>query len=265
MTHTLANDFVSLSIAPEFGARVTSLVDLTTGRNWLVEGPAVGDPSDEAIYDGDQARGWDECFPTVAPCAHAYWGDMRDHGQLWGRPWRQIGDTTYEYAGHGYSFSRELVLDERTITAHYAVTNTADTTFPWMWSQHCLLATQPGERLVLNGLSSPNADVPREIEGIEQGTMLKDYAPVMSLARVGVAGDNEAIWLEWSAQSADYCGIWLDFGGWPESRPVHQAALEPTTAPAHDLVAAGKSARLLAPGETCGWQVTIRLESKGEN
>jgi hypothetical protein len=56
-------------------------------------------------------------------------------------------------------------------------------------------------------------------------------------------------------------GLWLDYGGWPEEKPLHQVAIEPTSAAADDLAGALAlgQARWLAPRETHEWSVRLTL------
>lgn len=263
MTQSIRNDTMALEIEPAFGARVTSLRDLRTGREWLVRGPVIGDPCDSATYRAEQARGWDECFPTVATCHHQVWGEMRDHGALWGRPWHDEGNGKARYEGPGYRFARQLALDGASILATYELSSTGSKPLDWMWSQHCLLAARPGERLVLDGIGPlDRPDLPDRIS--RDGTVLKAYGPVGDRASVGLDGPGGSIRIEWQGDEIGHVGVWVDFGGWPEEAPVHQVALEPTTAPADDLVSAGNEAETLAPGESRRWHVTIRLGAGGE-
>ena len=51
-------------------------------RTWL-----AGE-AEEAAFTGERAFGWDECLPTVAPCADPLdpgGPSLRDHGDGWGR------------------------------------------------------------------------------------------------------------------------------------------------------------------------------------
>ena len=56
-------------------------------------------------------------------------------------------------------------------------------------------------------------------------------------------------------------GLWFSYGGWPATNPVHQVALEPTTATADDLAQAEAlgQARILAQDQTHRWQVKITV------
>ena len=274
---TLVSDRMSVILEPAFGARITALTDQRTGRQWLVDGLCMGGASDEATYLEAEARGWDECFPTVAPCFHPGWGQLRDHGVLWGRPWKVTSDPSAErcttvYADQRFMFERCLLLEGAVLTAHYAVTSYGEVRTPYMWSQHALLATTPQDRLMLDGIVSmvsgvthfawPNHPA-RQLSGIgaaNEGFALKSYATTPWGASAAVIGPQGGISFSWSSQVPAF-GLWLDYGGWPEEAPIHQIALEPTTATADHLVAAETKgqARWLGPNDTHQWTVRVTL------
>jgi galactose mutarotase-like enzyme len=270
---TLANDRVALTINPDFGARVTSLIALATGRQWLVTGDCVAGDA----YLGDQARGWDECFPTVGVCTHPAWGgSMRDHGELWGRQWSVTQDADRclaTFTDARYTFARSLQLQGGTLVANYTVTNTSPVTLPYLWSQHALLATAPGDRIALHGITAIHAqgqpvDWPnhpaRDLSKVglpDEGFALKLYGDAGTAAGAEIIGSKGGIRFDWSGADIPAFGLWLDYGGWPPGAPVHQIALEPTTAPADDLAQAEAMgrARQPAPGETRSWTVRITV------
>lgn len=236
------SEAIRAEIDPAFGARVTSLVDRRTGRDWLVPGPAV----EGGTYGAAEARGWDECFPTVAPCEHPAWGPLRDHGELWSRPWRADGDAlTCETPR--FRFSRRLTAEGDRLHADYAV----DCDEPWMWSQHALLALHPGERFAFEG-----AD-PGPVGPVEEDTGLaeKTYAPAEGRVRAAVGSSRGGIALEWDAAEMPVLGLWRSYGGWPPGGPpAHQVAIEPTTHAADDLASAEAPRR--GPAR---WRVTLHL------
>ncbi|MEV8467441.1 hypothetical protein AB0T83_11690 [Fluviibacterium sp. DFM31] len=267
---TLSNDQILVRVAPDFGARVTDLVDRRSGRNWLIAGACEGDAGDAAAYGGNVARGWDECAPTVAPCPDPDWGrDLRDHGDLWGRPWTVKRDDTglaCHHEGTAFTFSRRLTLRGPRLVCDYAIAATTQTRMPWMWSQHLLLATQPGERIVLDGVGRWSDHGPKpateQVLGTDSGLAQKTYGTVKDRASVGIDGTDGAIRLEWSADQMPFCGVWMAFGGWPTNEaPLHQMALEPTTAPAHNLAdaRAGGHEMWLEPGQSEHWQIVITM------
>jgi galactose mutarotase-like enzyme len=271
---TLDNGRIALTLEPDFGARLTSLTDLASGRQWLVPGDCID--GGEA-YLGEQARGWDECFPTVGICHHPAWdGHMRDHGLLWGRRWRATTDRdscTATLDDPRFSFSRHLRLQGVGLTTDYHVTNRSQTTLPYLWSQHALLATTPADRIRLTGMVAMRADgLPFDwphhpardltiIGAANEGFAMKSYGQTPAQASAAIIGPDSGITFDWTGPDVPAFGLWVDYGGWPPGNPVHQVALEPTTAPADDLAEAERigAARYLAPGETHAWSVHVRM------
>lgn len=88
-TWTLANGLISLTFIPELGGKLSSLRDLRSGREWLWtnEHLPYQKPTGSNSYVNADTGGWDECFPTVAPCSYPLepWQGipLPDHGELW--------------------------------------------------------------------------------------------------------------------------------------------------------------------------------------
>ena len=170
-TLELGNDRVGLTVCPALGARVLSLVDRWTGREWLVRGapPDAGPDGSASDWTGRDARftgavafGWDECLPTVAPCpdpADPAGPPLRDHGDLWGRPATVAGEgpvlaTTWAGPDRPFAFTRRLRLDGPRLVAEYELANSGAAALPVLWSMHPLLALEPGARIEVEGLVS---------------------------------------------------------------------------------------------------------------
>ena len=274
----LSNDRVSLSIDAGFGARVTELCDLATGRQWLLPGPRTEDVGEAAVYRGAASRGWDECFPTILPCDHQVWGGrLRDHGMLWGRAWT-VTDAGSDavaavFEAEGIRFTRRLALSGGQIVATYSVTSARETDVPYMWSQHCVLQVTPADRIDLSGTGRMQTDglafdwpdhPGRNLRWIgpeDEGFVLKAYALSPTTASAKVTGRQGGLQFDWDGHAVPALGLWLDYGGWPEEAPLHQVAIEPTTAAADDLsgaIALGQE-RWLAPGDTHNWSVRLTL------
>jgi hypothetical protein len=276
--HALSTDRLALTVDPAFGARVLSLTDLASGRQWLLQGPRARDVSEGAPYLGEASRGWDECFPTVLSCEHAAWGGwMRDHGMLWGRAWEVTGASLSRLSAvircEGFSFARTLTLQGECVTADYAVTSELETPFPYLWSQHCVLSLTPDDRIVLAGHGKmrahgvgfdwpnhPARDLSR-VGQIDEGFALKSYTMSAGLASAAIRGLDGGLRFDWNGAEIPAFGLWLDYGGWPAGIPLHQVALEPTTGAADDLAGAEATgqARWLAPGATHTWSVRLSL------
>jgi len=275
-TVVLGTDRVSVAVDVAFGARVVSLIDRRSSREWLLQGTRAIDVSEQAIYRGAASRGWDECFPTVLPCDHPAWGGrLRDHGILWGRPWTVLGQgPDHLHAGFqadGLTFTRRIKLAGAEITATYSVSSTRNAAMPYLWSQHCVLAVQQGDRLALQGQGQMTAegvgfDWPNHptrdlalVGAADEGFVLKSYAMTPAQAAAQISGPPGGLRFDWAGPEVPALGVWLDYGGWPKEGPLHQVALEPTTGAADDLAGAEAlgQARCLQPGTTHRW--TVRL------
>ncbi len=277
----MGNDRLSLSVTPDYGARVVALTDRHTGRQWLVTGSQSTQTGQDAIYGAAEAVGWDECFPTVLACDHPAWaGRLRDHGDLWGREWivdrAQADCIETRFETPLFRFTRRLTAHDATVTAAYSVTNLGPTTLPYLWSQHCLLATTPGDHIVLQGQGrmlagdrhfdwphSPDREL-GQIGPISEGFALKSYAETPGAASAAIVGAQGGLRLDWDDVPA--LGLWLCYGGWPAGNPAHQVALEPTTGTADDLATAEtmRQARLLGPNDTHAWSVRLTLTAPEE-
>lgn len=158
---------VQLVVCPALGARILRLVDLWTGRDWLVPGEPPDAAPDgvpawaaaDVAYDGSVAFGWDECFPTVIPSPDP--ADpavtLRDHGELWGRPAQVEGSgveltATWRGDPRPWTFRRRIRLDGPRVIAEYELENHGTAPLPVIWSMHPLLALESGARLEVEGL-----------------------------------------------------------------------------------------------------------------
>lgn len=151
---------------PALGGKVRD-VNLA-GRQWLWHNPDVpfAMPRDGARYSElEDAGGFDECFPTVAPCRlprwvkGARWRKLPDHGELWAQPPEFAIVTDQE--GHSatcawsgtalpYRFTRRItVRPEGWVAFAYSATNTGANRMPFLWSSHPRFPLTPRTRLVL--------------------------------------------------------------------------------------------------------------------
>lgn len=295
-TVIIENDILRLRLEPDFGGRVTELTDLRTGRNWLVGGPSVGSSAQDAAFGVEQAQGWDECFPSAAPCQLEAWPiALRDHGEFWARPVEVVASReSATVAGQVGSvrFQRVLELDGDRLILTYRVSNDGALAMPYLWGQHLLIAPQDGDRLELPGLDAldaaflshggrllptgpvafpdPKRDALPSLGGVHPlaaSFAAKFFAPVRGEAEARVVGRTGTFTLCWSAEEVGYLGLWLDYGGWPADAPVRQISLAPTTAPMEslaDAVASGK-ASWVQPGAAHAWTVVIRLDAEKDS
>jgi hypothetical protein len=158
----LANDALEIAVA-ELGGQIVSLRSRATDHEWLWKNShlprrtAPASPQDFGPYD---TGGWDEVFPTVAPCIvpDSPWEDrmIADHGELWHRPWKLTGVATTSSGGSmtqvvdeynlPFRFERKLTLapSDGPLVVDYEVKNRSDAPLPFLWAAHPLFALAPG-------------------------------------------------------------------------------------------------------------------------
>lgn len=157
----LENDVLRLTVLPELGGRLWSIIELRRGEEILWHHPtlrphAVG-PG--AGYDEAFAGGWDELFPSdraVVIDGIVY----PDHGEWWSQPWEwqvfeEADALLLTLSGGGFATRHEAL---RTITLpregacftwQTRIENTGRVTIPYLWRHHPALPLRPGSRLEL--------------------------------------------------------------------------------------------------------------------
>jgi len=160
---------MELSIIPELGGKINSLLDSRTGREWLWRHPRFPYkqvPHGSSYTAQSDTGGWDECFPSVAQCEYpsAPWqgAAIQDHGELWSHPAEFEMDeqerrvtlrTRWQGIVLPYTFTRVVTLNEKSSVIHvdYEVTALRNTDQPinYVWCIHPLLAIEPGMELLL--------------------------------------------------------------------------------------------------------------------
>jgi galactose mutarotase-like enzyme len=156
---------IAVTMLPELGGKLVSLRDLRTGYEWLWRStrvPLARHPHGTAYIEKADTGGWDECFPTVAPCnyplqpQHAQ--HVPDHGDVWAQQWQAevtTSDDEVRIAGSCRTvtlpclFSRTLRLRRGTarIELTYEVSNCGSAPVAFIWSAHPLFVLAPGMRL----------------------------------------------------------------------------------------------------------------------
>ncbi|MEN8097910.1 MAG: hypothetical protein ABFQ89_02435 [Chloroflexota bacterium] len=165
---SLRNEYLSLVVIPELGAKIASLMHRPSQTEWLWTNPnlVLKKPEYGDSYTGQHDTGGvDECFPTIAPVQFPTepWTDITipDHGELWSQSWDvESVESTPErvvisvscYGVHlPYRFERTITLlaGENEVHLGYKVTNLSSFALPFLWSIHPLLRIEPGMRLYL--------------------------------------------------------------------------------------------------------------------
>jgi galactose mutarotase-like enzyme len=157
---TLDNSRIHATVLPELGGKMSSLVRVATGREFLR--PAASQPVKPAVYGAvfgsRDANGFDECFPTIAACQYIgeYFGGLAipDHGELWSSRWQfEIRGEELWLAATGrrlpFIFRKRIRLEDETVAIQYELESVTDAPFHYLWSAHPLLRVDPGCRIIL--------------------------------------------------------------------------------------------------------------------
>ena len=150
----LENDILRLTMWPRMGGKIISLRLIERDLELLhpplhTYSPATATSS----FEASDAGGWDECFPSVAPCVFGAF-NVPDHGELWRKSWnaqafRDRICAAVESSLLPLRFSRQINLHQATLRCDYAVENTNHQSASWLWSAHPLFQVEAGDRIVL--------------------------------------------------------------------------------------------------------------------
>ena len=272
----LRNSNVELAVVPALGARIISLKNLHTGRDWLWH-PASGlklfrnQPGDD--FSLSTLVGWDECLPTIAPCT---WKGREnpDHGEAWSLAWKLDADawkrgmlrTSVRLPVSSFHFTRTLQLTGNRLIVEYVLENPAPVAQEFLWAAHPLLALHEGDRLDLTDETRFQLNGDSWLESLEfsagSAGCAKLYAGPLRQGRAGVFNSRtgDRLTFEWDTAECDTLGLWLTRGGW---HGHHHLALEPANgAPDSLAIAASHPNRcgLVPPQSKKTWRIQVRVE-----
>lgn len=282
--HTLADDAVSVTIAPALGGRIVSLRDRISGREWL-DGwlPArkrrIWQPADPANFETGPGAGIDECLPTVLPCRIRR-KSLPDHGELWNQPPEFAADPKRGFACRWIlkslplDFERRVSLRKNAIVFDYRLTNRADVATPFLWAWHPLFTWKPGDQIRTTQKSclSPGGEerLPWPGNDLSRAYFPPDSTPAAKVflgpltrgAAAIVAKNGATLSLAWPAAHFPFAGIWITRGFW---KGLHHWAIEPTNAPVDRLsdIREPSPVSQLAPRESRQWTLTVKLTPGG--
>ena len=272
--HTLRSGRAALAVVPELGARIISLKDLQTEREWLWHPgehlELFKNQPHDAFWESPLA-GMDGCLPTILPCA---WRGRKlpDHGEVWNGPWEVDMDawqqgvlkTSIQLASSPFVFERAIELQEREIQLSYKLSNVSGAEEQFLWAVHPLLRLTAGDRLELPGstrrLLNGAAWVDDVVSGAAPQNCAKAFAHPVSEGRAVVKNDLTGDRLEfvWDSLQNNSLGLWITRGGW---HGYHHFAIEPSNAD-HDCLATASGRNccgIVAGNSSVGWQLTLRV------
>ncbi len=272
--YILTNDRMQIAVVPELGAKIISLKNLQTGREWLWH------PRNEVTlfrnrlgddFSKSPLAGIDECLPTIAPCR---WQgcDLPDHGEAWSAPWtvntnawkNQILHTSTKLKLSPFLFERAIELSGHEIRLNYQLNNQSDAEQPYLWAIHPLLRLQPGDGLVLPSATRALLNGEKWISDLHDASTAevcaKLFAAPIADGFAAVENKMNANRLEfhWDPSENNTLGLWFSQGGW---HGHHHFAIEPTNGEPDSLeVAAGRNRCGIVPGlGSAKWQITLKL------
>ena len=284
MTVRLEAPGVALTISPEHGAKIMSLVDTVTRREWLEQprGELRLDPLG-AFDDGDLC-GWDEMMPTIDSCRYPGTSiELADHGDLWRTPWKveEQSPTSVTTSVFGsslpFALSRTVQVSRQRVDLHYTLETREAGALYLLYAAHPLFRYLPGTRVVLDA-------VPHSLVGLQDDDTSPMLWPVggLDLADVVPAGSARKLFLDpsaristvrlidargsslamsWRLDELAYLGVWFDHGRLSE-HPV--IAIEPTNGFGDSLQrCVDRSSITATPGHsTRTWSIAVQLANR---
>ena len=149
----LESDLLRADVAPTIGGRVVSLVEKTSGYDFLWRNQSLTLRALPAgsEYDPNFYGGIDELLPNDIP--ETINGiDCPDHGELWTTrlSWRQDGERLVlegRLAKCGLTYQREMSLRPVApfLDLKYRISNPSSKARDFLWKLHAALAVQPGD------------------------------------------------------------------------------------------------------------------------
>lgn len=223
------NAVLRLTIVPELGGKIASLIRLESGHEYLLQ-PPERERAYRARFYGDnfedyETSGFDECAPTVAECLYPeepfLARRLPDHGDIWCLP------SAVEIVGLHVCLTTHLRslplrmkktvrLQENKVRLDYEATNLSQSGVKFLWSAHPLLRIEAGTEIIL----------PKEVQEIEVGWSAEERlgkpgdrctwpeatersGRMVKLNRIGSASAGSAEKLFTPRLSQGFCGMFL--------------------------------------------------------
>jgi len=292
-----------VEVVPSYGGKMVSLRDKRTGREWLHGGNGLVPRRPEGTeedWESFDRSGWDECFPTVDPCAYpeGEWAGrpIPDHGEVWRVGWNGAVDHATDAAlvlgvkGRvlPYDFEKRVrLVSESRMLVEYSVYNRSSSPLAFLWAMHPLFRVEPGMRLCLPpsvdeivvsfsacGRLGARGDVrrwPHPLPGVDlsavgprgEGTAEKYYVrhPLAEgYARIAQQETGESLTVRFDPRLVPYLAVWANYGGW---NGEHNLAMEPATGYLDRLDEAANTGRVLkvVGGSVARWWADLSLEA----
>lgn len=280
----LLSDDLRVLLLPGWGGRIASLrARRSQGETELLLQPRsdqIASVATPGRYDGERSWGWDDLFPTVAPCPYGEGPEpelpLPDHGEIWSSPAESRGSrSSYTFAVRGsllpYRLSKTLRAVPGGLRLEWSLENLGGRPLAWLWATHPLFAVEPGATYPV----SPGTPVVEYEEPSGAADTLLGRGPVAVLPgddyrgalKFFIASPREeggfplvirrpgvdlSLGLSFDPRELPYLGVWVNARGWEDQ---YTLSLEPSTGLGDSLTAVRSrgSARVLAPGGSASW------------
>lgn len=294
----LSNAFLSVEIVPELGARIVSLKNARTGREWCWHpGQALqlfANRYGDVFVDSPNA-GFDECFPTIEACE---WQSRQlpCHGEVWSVPWaldeaaweQGIISTTVRCKQSPFELNRQVSVRENQLHLKYLLRNQGANPEPYLWAFHPMIQVSAEDRVELppevqalrlegatgSPMSAPGSNwtwpspfpdfqLDRFELGANQCASVKGFTRKLenTWARIANRANGEFLEIAWDAEPNPFLGVWINRGAYQGFQYV--AALEPTNGQT-DSLCRHHTNQILPAGGECSWSMTIALGLQSE-
>ena len=227
--YVLNNEEVELAVVPELGAKIISLKNLRTGREWMWHSPGglkLFQNHFGADFSSSPLVGADECLPTIAPCS---WQgrDLPDHGEVWSAPWKVnptawingILKTSVRLKISPFEFERTIELVENEIRLGYQLNNLSSQNEAFVWAIHPLLRLQTGDQLELPASTRALLNGATWVDAVASAVPEKAHAKVFAatvnegLAAISNQDTGDRLEFTWNPAENNTLGLWLTRGG----------------------------------------------------
>ncbi len=288
----LESDALRVDVAPAAGGRIVSLIEKSSGHEFLWRNRALGFPLPPAgaEYDPNFFGGIDELLPNDIP---EEINDIAcpDHGELWTLPLTcRGGGTRLTLQGtlprFGLRYEREMSLraEGPWIDLVYRITNPTAHNRQFLWKLHAALAVEAGDVIdcparraqvvdpQYSRFSTPAPFPWPEIEGQManvvpplNGTMDFFYLFDLSAGCMAWQRPRQRLEFAYHFDTRVFPYAWL-FASWGGFLNHYTVVLEPCTAMPISVndAAARQQCSFLKPGETLETRVAIRAGRVGD-
>ena len=300
----LENEWLSVSVLPDPGAKLYDLTWKPSNRGFLWHNPRIRPRRFpiEANFDNYWCGGWDDGFPTCEPCEHQ--GEQYPNlGELRSLAWQveEAGlrnrDATVRLSAFGpispvrAEKTVRLAATAPVVTIDYRVEHVGTLPMDFIWGTHPAVAAGPDTvlripaRTGIVGLSSgvefgrpgqryswPFLDTPSgptdmsRVRGSDAKTFCGHYATDLEGGWYAIEHQEtgEGFLLQFPKDDLPYLWMWLVYGGW---RGYHHVIVEPWSSYPVLLPEAvrEKTSRRLEPGGAFSTTIRATIYGAGES